>query len=123
MDSKSKEAYELQMTLADKGSLFSTSEIKEILEVLRGVSLKLIITNVPSEVFLYNAAQVFRQSIKLCVPTKFPKGSSETFELHPRDQVNQHPSIVITPCENDPTYEKNMKKVRIVQTKCPERNY
>nr|AAW26573.1 SJCHGC00439 protein [Schistosoma japonicum] len=362
MDSKSKEAYELQMTLADKGSLFSTSEIKEILEVLRGVSLKLIITNVPSEVFHYNAAQesfedlfrsfdnqskfvylpsfqraliymnrpeaallarlhtqgwtlpehvragiphssansnnsgincyigdfgdidaneindeeeldycdspecsvdsneyfddsdneeckenadfqlisvtdnkllkkddirkssaefiaspsihssninsrnfenqkelsldettelesgsktssvntvtsqlalndAYRQNLckhgkykrrtrpmKHLAPPKPPRlfllsppasppigwepkpecepvinyellhalaslAPGETFELHPRDQVNQHPSIVITPCENDPTYEKNMKKVRIVQTKCPERNY
>ncbi|KAK4468603.1 hypothetical protein MN116_007794 [Schistosoma mekongi] len=359
MDSKSREAYELQMTLADKGSLFSTSEIQEILEVLRGVSLKLIITNVPSEVFLHKAAQeafedlfrsfdnqskfvylpsfqraliymnrpeaallarlhtqgwtlpehvrasiphssvnpnnsgincyigdfgdidaneindeegldycdspecsvdsneyfddsdseectentdfqltsvtnksllkkddIIRSSAEfidspsiqpsdinsgnfgnqkesslsetaelesggktssvntqlalndsyprqnLCKHGKYKRRSrpmkhlappkpprlfllsppasppigwepkpecepvinyellqalaslapGETFELHPRDQINQHPSIVITPCENDPTYDKNMKKVRIVQTKCPDRN-
>ncbi|CAH8863357.1 unnamed protein product [Trichobilharzia szidati] len=45
----------------------------------------------------------------------------ETFELHPRDQVNHHPSIVITPCESDPVYNKSGAKLQIIQTKCPDR--
>ncbi|CAH8604627.1 unnamed protein product [Schistosoma guineensis] len=45
----------------------------------------------------------------------------EAFELHPRDQANRHPSIVITPCETGLTYDKDVKKLRIVQTKCPDR--
>ncbi|CAH8617179.1 unnamed protein product [Heterobilharzia americana] len=57
MDDKSCEAQRLQMTLADKGSVFSSDEIQDVLGVLREVPLKLIITNVPSEVFKYSIAQ------------------------------------------------------------------
>ncbi|VDQ07807.1 unnamed protein product [Trichobilharzia regenti] len=59
MDKDSSEAQKLQMTLAEKGSVFSPGEIQEILEVLREVSLKLIITNVPPEVFKYSIAQIY----------------------------------------------------------------
>ncbi|CAH8541493.1 unnamed protein product [Schistosoma turkestanicum] len=45
----------------------------------------------------------------------------EAFELHPCDQVKHHPSIVVTPCETGPMYDKDMKKLRIIQTKCPDR--
>lgn len=58
MDSKRREACDVQMTLANKGFTFSAEEIQEIMEVLSGVSLKLIITNVPLEVFKYDVAQV-----------------------------------------------------------------
>ncbi|VDP91777.1 unnamed protein product [Echinostoma caproni] len=42
----------------------------------------------------------------------------EAFELHPRDEVRRHPSIVITPCENHPS---SGPRPQIVQTPCPER--
>ncbi|KAF7260061.1 hypothetical protein EG68_02495 [Paragonimus skrjabini miyazakii] len=42
----------------------------------------------------------------------------EAFELHPRDQEQRHPSIVITPCE--PTQSASPRP-QIAHTRCPER--
>ncbi|CAH8298827.1 unnamed protein product [Schistosoma turkestanicum] len=57
MDNARQGACNLQTILSEKGFSFSLSDVQEFLDVLEGVALKLIITNVPSEVFKYDIAQ------------------------------------------------------------------
>ncbi|GAA57741.1 nebula [Clonorchis sinensis] len=44
--------------LAQQGSFLTCGEIEGILHSLKGISLKLIVTNVPREVYTNNLAQV-----------------------------------------------------------------
>ncbi|KAF6774615.1 hypothetical protein AHF37_06490 [Paragonimus kellicotti] len=55
----------LRGQLARNGSLFSYGEIEEVFNVLKDVSLKLIVTNVPREVYSNKLAQVFFSNVQL----------------------------------------------------------
>lgn len=48
----------IQLALEEKGFSFTVDEIQDILNILRRVPLRLIVTNVPSVVYRCNSAKV-----------------------------------------------------------------